>query len=67
MEKTVTNSEAGKLQMNASQFDCKIVQMEVLGGGNARIKIEGNPDKIQQLFDYITEAGYYENKETKTV
>lgn len=67
MEKTVTNSEAGKLQMNASQFDCKIVGMEVLGGGNARIKIEGKPDKIQQLFDYITESGYYENKESTTV
>lgn len=67
MEKTVTNLEAGKLHMNASQFDCKIVEMEVLGGGYVHLEIEGNPDKIEQLFDYITEAGYYENKEATTI
>lgn len=67
IEKIVTNSEAGKIQMNAAQFDCKVVGLGVLGGGNAKIKIEGTPENMQKLLDYVTEAGNNENKQTSTI
>ena len=65
--KTVTYSEAGKIQMNAAQFDCEIIELGVVGGGNARITIEGTPENTDKLFQYIAEAGNYESKETATV
>ena len=53
--------------MNAAQFDCEIIELGVVGGGNARITIEGTPENTDKMFQYIADAGNYESKKTATV
>ena len=59
--------EAGLLQMNAPQFNCEITELAVAGGGNARIAVEGTPDNLQRLYDYVNGALNDESKKAPTV
>ena len=44
------------LQINATRFDCEIVELGVAGNGKARITISGTTENITALFDYVKEA-----------
>lgn len=49
--------KAGMLQINAEKFNCKIIELGVIGGGQARISVKGDSNDLRALFDYVNEAG----------
>lgn len=53
----VTNTTAGMIQMNASRYNCKIVEIALAGGDRVRICVKGAKEDLDALFDYVNEAG----------
>lgn len=53
----VSGTKAGMLQINAERFNCQIIELGLVAGGNARISVKGTADDLQALFDYVNEAG----------
>lgn len=52
----VKSTKAGMLQMNAARFNCTIIEIGIAGEGNARISIEGTPEDLKALFEYVDNA-----------
>lgn len=52
----VTNQIAGLIQMNATQYDCEIIETGLAGGNNVRISIKGTPENLDALFAYVESA-----------
>lgn len=52
----VSGTKAGMLQINAERFNCQIIELGLVTGGNARISVKGTADDLQELFDYVNEA-----------
>lgn len=53
----VSGAKAGMLQINAERFNCQIIELGVVPGGNARVSVQGTAEDLQALFDYVNEAG----------
>jgi hypothetical protein len=53
---TISSTTAGMLQINASDFDCEIIELGIAGGGKARITVRGTAENLAALFDYVNEA-----------
>ena len=54
--KTITYTQAGLLQMNAAQFNCKIKELGVTGSESVKAVVEGTPENLKGLFEYIDNA-----------
>ena len=48
-EMTLPTENAAIIQREAANFGCVVVGLAVVGNGNARISVTGNPDKIDEL------------------
>lgn len=59
--------EAAKLQTEAGNYECRITDLAVVGGGNARISVSGNEENMKTLFDNVKIPLDNENKKTTTV
>lgn len=53
----VTNTTAAMIQINASRYNCKIVEIALAGGDRVRICVKGAKEDLDALFDYVSEAG----------
>lgn len=60
-------NEAAKLQTEAGNYDCRITDLAVVGGGNARISVAGTDENLKTLFDNVKIPLDNENKRTTTV
>lgn len=60
-------NEAAKLQTESGNYDCRITDLAVVGGGNARISVAGTDENLKTLFDNVKIPFDNENKETTTV
>lgn len=47
----VTSITAGLIQINASRYNCEIIEVEYAGGGMVRIRIRGAKEDLDVLFD----------------
>lgn len=48
-EMTLPTENAAIIQREAANYGCVVVNLAVVGNGNARISVTGNPDKIDEL------------------
>lgn len=55
-------NEAAKLQTEAGNYDCRITDLAVVGGGNARISVAGTDENLKTLFDNVKIPLDNENK-----
>lgn len=46
-------NDAGKLQTEAGNYDCHIMDLAVIGGGNVRISVTGTNENLKTLFDNV--------------
>lgn len=46
-------NEAGKLQTEAGNYDCQIMDLAVIGGGKVRISVTGTNENLKTLFDNV--------------
>lgn len=53
----VTNTTAAMIQINATRYNCKIVEVALAGGDMIRICVKGAKEDLDALFDYVNEAG----------
>lgn len=53
----VTNATAAMIQINASRYNCEIVEISLAGGDKVRICVKGAKDDLDALFYYVNEAG----------
>lgn len=53
----VTNATAAMIQINATRYNCEIVEIALAGGDRVRICVKGAKDDLDALFDYVNEAG----------
>lgn len=53
----VTNATAAMIQMNASRYNCVIVEIALAGSDRVRICVKGAKEDLDALFDYVNEAG----------
>lgn len=47
----VTSTTAALIQINASQYNCEIIEIEFAGGDMVRIRIRGAKEDLDVLFD----------------
>ena len=52
---TVSNPFAGKLQENAAQFKCEVLEAGLRSGTTSFISVTGEPEQLQALNDRILE------------
>lgn len=52
----VTNVIAAMIQINATRYNCEIVEIALAGGDRVRICVKGTKDDLDALFDYVNEA-----------
>lgn len=53
----VTNATAAMIQINATRYNCEIVEIALAGGDRVRICVKGTKEDLDALFDYVNEAG----------
>lgn len=53
----VTNTTAAMIQINATRYNCEIVEIALAGGDRVRICVKGAKEDLDALFDYVNEAG----------
>ena len=53
----VTNATAAMIQMNATRYNCEIIEIALAGGDRVRICVKGAKDDLEALFYYVNEAG----------
>lgn len=53
----VTNATAAMIQINASRYNCEIVEIALAGADKVLICVKGAKDDLDALFDYVNEAG----------
>lgn len=53
----VTNTTAAMIQINATRYNCEIVEIALAGGDRVRICVKGAKDDLDALFDYVNEVG----------
>lgn len=53
----VTNTTAAMIQINATRYNCEIVEIALAGSDKVRICVKGAKDDLDALFDYVNEAG----------
>lgn len=51
--KILPYNEAGKLQTEAGNYDCQIMDLAVIGGSNVRIVVAGTNENLKTLFDKV--------------
>ena len=55
--KLVTITTAAMIQINASRYNCEIVEVALAGGDMVQICVRGAKEDLDALFDYVNEAG----------
>ena len=55
--KLVTSTTAAMIQINASRYNCEIVEVALAGGDMVQICVRGAKEDLDALFDYVNEAG----------
>lgn len=65
--KILPYNEAAKLQTEAGNYDCRIIDLGLVGGGNARISVAGTDENLKTLFDNVKIPFDNESQETTTV
>lgn len=53
----VTNAVAAMIQINATRYNCEILEIALAGGDMVRVCVRGTKDDLDALFDYANEAG----------
>lgn len=53
----VTSTMGAMIQINASRYNCEIVEIALAGGDMVRICVRGAKEDLDALFDYVNEAG----------
>lgn len=53
----VTNTTAAMIQINASRYNCDIVEIALAGSDRVRICVKGAKEDLDALFEYVNEAG----------
>lgn len=53
----VTIATAAMIQINATRYNCEIIEIALAGGDKVRICIKGAKEDLDALFDYVNEAG----------
>lgn len=53
----VTNATAAMIQINATRYNCKIIEIALAGGDKVRICVKGAKDDLDALFGYVNEVG----------
>lgn len=56
-KKCMKNAMAAMVQINASHYNCVIVEVAVAGNDRAWICVRGTKENLDALFDYVNEAG----------
>lgn len=51
--KILSYNDAGKLQTEAGNYDCQIMDLAVIGGGKVRIVVAGTDENLKTLFDKV--------------
>lgn len=52
----VTTATAGMIQINATRYNCEIVEIALAGGDMVLICVKGAKEDLDALFDYVNEA-----------
>lgn len=52
----VTNTMAAMIQINASRYNCKIIEIALAGSDRVRVCVKGTKEDLDALFDYVNEA-----------
>lgn len=52
----VTSTVAAMIQINASRYNCEIVEIALAGGDMVQICVKGAKEDLDALFDYVNEA-----------
>lgn len=53
----VTNATAAMIQINATRYNCVIVEIALAGSDRVQVCVKGAKDDLDALFDYVNEAG----------
>ena len=53
----VTNAAAAMIQINATRYNCKIVELALAGGDMVQVCVKGTKEDLDALFNYVNEAG----------
>lgn len=53
----VTSTAAAMIQINATRYNCEIVEIALAGGDMVQICVKGAKEDLDALFDYVNEAG----------
>lgn len=53
----VTNTTAAMIQINATRYNCEIVEIGLAGGDRVRICVKGAKEDLDALFNYVNEVG----------
>lgn len=53
----VTNATAAMIQINATRYNCEIVEIALAGGDRVLVCVKGAKEDLDALFDYVNEAG----------
>lgn len=56
-DELVTSTMGAMIQINASRYNCEIVEIALAGGDMVRICVRGAKEDLDALFDYVNEAG----------
>lgn len=51
------NAMAAMVQINASHYNCVLVEVAVAGNDRAWVCVRGTKENLDALFDYVNEAG----------
>lgn len=65
--KILPYNEAAKLQTEAGNYYCRITELGLVGGGNAKISVAGTDENLKTLFDNVEIPFDNESQETTTV
>lgn len=61
-EMTLPTESAAIIQREAQNYDCVVVGLAVVGNGKARISVTGSPEKLDELFDLVTQPFRYKDE-----
>lgn len=53
----VTYATAAMIQINASRYNCEIIEISLAGGDMVQVCVKGAKEDLDALFDYVNEAG----------
>lgn len=53
----VTSTTAAMIQINATRYNCEIIEIALAGGDRVRICVKGTKEDLDALFDYVNNAG----------